>query len=224
MRMIDGVAVYAEPATWAGSGAIVVIVPGLFRRADQINAIRQLIPGWVLVDLPGHGGSAVIDAPDVERLASTIRTAIELGFPGRPVTWVGESFGGLLTLQIDTHAITIDPPLSAQHMPAACEDVRRTAEMHPFFAALAVTCFTDQDYRHLFGPGALVITGMRTEGRPKYPGCLLAEPDIQELKGRGVLIRRIADVGHLCLAEAWNICATLIVGRQAELAASKGAA
>ncbi|MFC4942625.1 alpha/beta fold hydrolase [Pseudonocardia sp. GCM10023141] len=81
----------------AGEGPLVLFLHGLGATADVWQGAAALLPGrWVAPDLPGHGGSAALDAYTFAAVAAAVADLVD---PAGTVV-VGHSFGGVVGLHL----------------------------------------------------------------------------------------------------------------------------
>ena len=90
----------ALKTTEFGSGPTIVLVHGLgFGRMSWMPTARRLLAGYrvVMVDLPGHGDSALPDPFSLQAAADAVDRVVARQ-PGDSTVLVGEGVGGLLAL------------------------------------------------------------------------------------------------------------------------------
>ncbi|MBL8989890.1 MAG: alpha/beta hydrolase [Gemmatimonadetes bacterium] len=82
--------------------AVLLLLHGLGATGDVWDGVVARLPGrwpgaWMVPDLPGHGGSAALPSYSFGHLAAAVAAALP---PGRPVTVVGHSLGGVVGLAL----------------------------------------------------------------------------------------------------------------------------
>lgn len=118
----DGVIGIYAPTPSDASRPLVVATHGARRSVHQLVVWAELL--WskadvALVDLPGHNTSSAFVPATLDRFAENVTEALLSLFPGRPMTLLGESLGGLVALKMATMpdldlqgVIAADPPLT----------------------------------------------------------------------------------------------------------------
>lgn len=102
---------------------VVVFLHGALRASEELiewAAILSEVADVLLVDMPGHRRSSMVDPPSVDKMADVIHEALRAGLAGRRALLIGESLGGLVALRIAGDSgptpfravIAIDPPMT----------------------------------------------------------------------------------------------------------------
>ncbi|SCG71242.1 alpha/beta fold hydrolase [Micromonospora inositola] len=88
----------------SGTGPAVVLLHGIGRTLDDFTAQHELLAAdhrVVSVDLPGHGGSAPLDAPHtLPALAAAVAEFLDAAGVDRPAHLVGNSLGGAVAMRL----------------------------------------------------------------------------------------------------------------------------
>lgn len=100
------VALVFEPSP---RSSVLAIIHGAARRSIQLKP--WLAHNAVLIELPGHGQAPWIEG-GVADWARAFQAALDHLWPGLPVTLVGESLGGVISLHMSaSRTILLDPPM-----------------------------------------------------------------------------------------------------------------
>ena len=86
----------------SASGPLLVLLPGLGATAEVFAGVERVLAdewpgGWLVVDLPGHGGSAWDPPYTFTRHAEAVRSLLP---EGRDLVVLGHSMGGVVGLEL----------------------------------------------------------------------------------------------------------------------------
>jgi pimeloyl-ACP methyl ester carboxylesterase len=219
------IAAYALPETWQNTERACVFLHGAFQDAKSLFHMAELVPNSVFVDLPGHGQSTPLPSPSLETMADVIGSGAEVVLPQRAITWVGESLGALVALQLNRGlVIAVDPPLMISKCADMVQEILdKHEQMRPAWAAVAHSVFgitpAFQEARNFLGlfessrEMPVIITGDWTRDFPgdvSGPRCVLDDADLNMLRPFVRQIARLRNCGHLALRDAPFACAEII--------------
>lgn len=220
---------------------VVVFLHGALRASEELiewAAILGEVADVLLVDMPGHRRSTLVDPPSVDKMADVIHEGLKVGLAGRRALLVGESLGGLVALRIAGDrgptpvraVLAIDPPMTTSKQWTIGLTFRRLLEeagSSPI-ARFAEEAFgivegghTERVYYPLLSQvhlPAVIATGdlplMPPRLTEEYP-CVFDPVDRYVIEthyaGRAD-IHTIEGVGHLLLKDAVEPLRQLIVG------------
>jgi pimeloyl-ACP methyl ester carboxylesterase len=243
---VGQIAIYSGSLKFSRERPLVVFLHGALRRASDLARWVDLLADAadvILVDLPGHGGSADIAPATVQAMAARVHAALLEMNPSRRVFLVGESIGGTVALAIAGLAepawlrglFLADPTLATGRLRNVANEFRLAIAQQPdrpFLARFARETFgisgtgiEDIAYHDLFADlrtPTLIAYGDAVAGPqagPRSSTTVFDETDrailAQRYPERATTLQ-IKDAGHLLLVDAERQCLDLItemVGR-----------
>ena len=240
------IAAYLAQPWRGGEHPLVIMLHGALRSAGVLGGWAERLAGIAdvaLLDLPGHGRSAVPPEASVAAMTEIVAEAIATGFPDRRAVLVGESLGGTIGLALGgmddpgpvRAVFAADPPITTTKLWSVHGNFRKLMGQGPgetFVDRLARDTFgmtadglTEIVYYPLIG--ALKLPAVIATGDvPLQPPRPLSKPTslfdgvdqfvASELYPGKVTVERIADTGHLLLLEAPDRCLEIIQRMLAE--------
>lgn len=181
----------------------VLMIHGFKRRADQLLAWRDRIPGLGLVHLPGHSGAPELGEVSIKAWIEGLRRMMVM-FP-RPPLLIAESLGAVVAMALPSRAlIAVEPLLSTDQLWPLHRTIRdaraRGIAIGPEYEALFETPF-DWVLERIAVP-TLVLAGSvpLLPERPVRPEpSLLTDEDFAIYAGHPLVEAHRVEGGHTLL-------------------------